>query len=51
MGGFDFTWNAIQAGQIDELEERIKKLEEQNEILYEWIQYFRKKEEENDSKS
>ena len=52
MGAFDFTWNAIQSGQIRELEERIEKLEEQNQILYEWVQYFRKKEEEkeNDTK-
>ena len=51
MGALDFMWNAHQSGQIDELEERIKKLEEQNQILYEWVQYFRKKEEENDTKS
>ena len=41
MGALDFIWNAHQSDQIDELEERIKKLEEQNEILYEWVQYFR----------
>lgn len=41
MGALDFVWNAHQSGQIDELEERIKKLEEQNEILYEWVQYFK----------
>lgn len=51
MGALDFVWNAHQAGQIEELEERITKLEEQNQILYEWVQYFRKKEEANDSKS
>ena len=51
MGAFDFTWNAIQSGQIRELEERIEKLEKQNEILYEWVQYFRAKEKENDTKS
>ena len=51
MGALDFVWNMHQSGQLDELEERIKKLEEQNEILYEWVQYFRKKEEANDSKS
>jgi uncharacterized protein (UPF0335 family) len=50
MGAFDFTWNAIQSGQIRELEERIEKLEEQNQILYEWVQYFRQKEKENDTK-
>jgi uncharacterized membrane protein len=45
MGGFNFMWDAIQAGQINELEKRIEKLEEQNQILYEWVQYFRKQEE------
>lgn len=49
MGAYDFMWNSIQAGQIRELEKRIEKLEEQNEILYEWVQYFRKKEDEQDS--
>ena len=41
MGALDFWWNAHQSNQIDELEERIVKLEEQNQILYEWVQYFR----------
>ncbi len=41
MGAFDFIWNVHQSDQIDELEERIKKLEEQNQILYEWVQYFK----------
>lgn len=41
MGAFDFWWNAHQSVQLDELEERIKKLEEQNQILYEWVQYFK----------
>lgn len=48
MGGFDFTWNAIQSGQIRELEERIEKLEEQNQILYEWVQYFKQQLEKKD---
>lgn len=51
MGALDFVWNAAQSGQIADLEERIEKLEEQNKILYEWVQYFRKKEEANDTKS
>ena len=50
MGAFDFTLNAIQSGQIRELEERIEKLEKQNEILYEWVQYFRSKEKEQNDK-
>jgi hypothetical protein len=51
MGALDFWWNAAQSRQIDELEERIVKLEEQNQILYEWVQYFRAKEKQNDTKS
>jgi len=43
VGLYDFWWNTVQAGQIGELEERIEKLEEQNQILYEWVQYFRQK--------
>ena len=42
MGAFDFMWNAAQESRISELEDRIEKLEEQNQILYEWIQYFKK---------
>lgn len=38
MSAYDFS---IQAGQICELEERVEKLEEQNKILHDWIQYFK----------
>jgi hypothetical protein len=41
MGALDFVWNAHQSEQIRDLEERIEKLEEQNKILYEWVQYFK----------
>ncbi len=41
MGAFNFIWDLHQSDQIDKLEERIEKLEEQNQILYEWVQYFR----------
>jgi nitrogen fixation-related uncharacterized protein len=41
MGLYDFWWNSVQSGQISELEERIKALEEQNKILYDWVQYFK----------
>jgi len=43
MSALDFVWNAAQSGQIAKLEERIEKLEEQNQILYEWVQYFKQK--------
>jgi hypothetical protein len=50
MGALDFWWNATQSSQISDLEERIEKLEEQNQILYEWVQYFKHKfEHEQDS--
>ena len=48
MGVYDLILHASQSEQIRELEERIEKLEEQNQILYEWVQYFRAKEKEND---
>jgi hypothetical protein len=41
MGALDFMWNAAQSGQIDQLEKRIKQLEERTEILYEWVQYLK----------
>jgi len=41
MGWFDYWQNAVQSGQISDLEERVEKLEEQNQILYEWVQYFK----------
>jgi uncharacterized protein (UPF0335 family) len=41
MGAYDYMMNAIQSGQIRELVERVEKLEEQNAILYEWVQYFK----------
>jgi hypothetical protein len=41
MSALDFIWNAAQESKINELEERIEQLEEQNKILYEWVQYFK----------
>ena len=46
MGAYDLILHASQSEQIGELEERIEKLEEQNKILYEWVQYFKLKLEE-----
>jgi uncharacterized protein (UPF0335 family) len=41
MGVYDLILHAAQSEQIRDLEERIEKLEEQNKILYEWVQYFK----------
>ena len=41
MGAFDYVWNLDQSSRIDRLEEQVKKLEEQTQILYEWVQYFK----------
>jgi archaellum component FlaC len=40
MGAYNFTWNAIQSGQIDELKEEIETLKEQVLILKEWVDYL-----------
>ena len=40
MGAYDFMWNSIQAGQIDDLQEHVKKLEKRIEILEGWIRYL-----------
>jgi uncharacterized protein YbaA (DUF1428 family) len=50
MGLYDFWWNTVQEGKIQELEDRIKALEEQNKILYDWVQYFKQQlEDKNES--
>lgn len=41
MGALDFTWNAIQSGQIHEAEDRIEELEKKVELLYEWVMYLK----------
>jgi hypothetical protein len=41
MGAYDLILHAAQSEQIRNLEERVEKLEEQNQILYEWVQYFK----------
>lgn len=43
MGAFDFIWDLDQESRINKLEERIEQLEKQNEILCEWILYFKQK--------
>lgn len=52
MGGFDFTWNAIQSGQIREMDERVEELEKKVEILKEWVDYLNNQlKEKNDASS
>ena len=40
MGAFDFTWNAIQSGQIGEAEDRLEALEKDMETARAWIEYL-----------
>lgn len=49
MGAYDFMWNSIQAGQIDDLQERIEALEKKVEILKEWIDYLEAERKKNGS--
>ena len=40
MGAFDFTWNAIQSGQIRDAEERLEALEKDMETARAWVEYL-----------
>lgn len=40
MGALDYWWNAHQSVQIDEMNEKIDKLEKRIEILEGWIRYL-----------
>ena len=42
----DFTWNAIQSGQIGELDERVKALENDLKTARAWIEHLVKRIEE-----
>jgi uncharacterized coiled-coil protein SlyX len=46
MGALDFTWNAIQSGQIRELDEKIEDLEKNMETARAWIEHLTKRIEE-----
>jgi polyhydroxyalkanoate synthesis regulator phasin len=43
MGAYDFTWNAIQSGQIRDLDERIDDLEKDMATARAWIEYLTKR--------
>jgi peptidoglycan hydrolase CwlO-like protein len=40
VGAFDFTWNAIQSGQLRELEEKVEALTKDMETARLWIDYL-----------
>lgn len=41
MSAWNWMFDLDQQSRIYELEERVEKLEEQNQILYEWVQHFK----------
>jgi len=43
MSALDFVWNASQSAQIDELTERIEKLEYDMETARMWVEYMNKR--------
>lgn len=43
MGALDFTWNAIQSGEIDDLGERVESLEKDMATARAWIEYLTKR--------
>lgn len=52
MGAYDFMWNAVQSGQISDMDKRVEDLEKKVEILKEWVDYLQKQlEEKNDNKN
>lgn len=40
MGLYDFWWNSVQSGQITDLEDQVRQLNEKVAILKEWIDYL-----------
>ena len=43
MGALDFTWNAIQSDQIDDLDDKVKALEKDMETARAWIEHLAKR--------
>lgn len=43
MGAYDFTWNAIQSGQIRTIEEKVEALEKDMETARAWIEHLTKR--------
>lgn len=40
MSLYDFWWNTVQAGQIDDVNEEVKELKKRVEVLEDWIRYL-----------
>ena len=40
MSALEFTWNAIQSGEISTLEEKIEALEKDMETARAWVEYL-----------
>jgi prefoldin subunit 5 len=43
MSALDFTWNAIQSGEIRSLDERVEALEKDMETARMWIEHLTKR--------
>jgi hypothetical protein len=41
MSAYEFILDMSQEERIIKLTKRVEQLEEQNQILYEWVQYFK----------
>ena len=43
MGAYDFMVNASQSGQIYDLQNKVKKLENNMDIAKQWVEYLKKR--------
>ncbi len=46
MGLYDFWWNSVQSGQIDDLTDQVQQLQEKVAILKDWVEYLERELEE-----
>jgi len=46
VGLYDFLWNTAQEGQINDLQDEVKQLQEKVAILKDWIDYLERELEE-----
>lgn len=47
MSALSFVWDMHQSGQIDELDERLKRVESDSEYIKQWINYLNERHLEN----